>query len=206
MIAAILEKSPPLVSSLQPLIPAGISYVIETCLAKDPDDRWQTVREVKRELLRPARQRDAMPVPEKARGLRYAMAVLAVAILGLAIAHFRDPAREENLVRASILSHRASRLSPAPRPSLPMGVEWSSGRWPRMAGACCGSAHSTRSCRRSRWAAPKVRRSRSGRPTAGSWGSSPMEGKLKKIDVSSGTVLDVVRCPFRSGGTWSRIA
>jgi hypothetical protein len=33
-----MEKNPPPVSSLQPLIPAGIDYVVETCLAKDPLD------------------------------------------------------------------------------------------------------------------------------------------------------------------------
>jgi serine/threonine protein kinase len=45
-------------------VPQHIDNVVRTCLAKDPNDRWQTAREVKRELLRP---RDAPSLPTKRR-------------------------------------------------------------------------------------------------------------------------------------------
>jgi Tol biopolymer transport system component/predicted Ser/Thr protein kinase len=44
LIAAILERTP------APLEPAGLNRVVETCLAKDPDDRFQTARDLKRAL------------------------------------------------------------------------------------------------------------------------------------------------------------
>jgi Tol biopolymer transport system component/predicted Ser/Thr protein kinase len=50
LIAKILETDPPPISSLQPLTPPALDRVVKTCLAKDPDDRWQTARDLSREL------------------------------------------------------------------------------------------------------------------------------------------------------------
>src|SRR5262249_30356815 len=50
LIAAILQREPPSISTLQPLAPASLDRIVETCLAKDPDDRWQSARDLVREL------------------------------------------------------------------------------------------------------------------------------------------------------------
>jgi serine/threonine-protein kinase len=50
LIAAILEKEPPTMSSLQPMTPPALGRVVKRCLAKDPDDRWQTARDLEVEL------------------------------------------------------------------------------------------------------------------------------------------------------------
>ena len=50
LIAAILEHDPPPISTLQPLTPAGLDRVVRTCLAKDPDARWQSASDLAREL------------------------------------------------------------------------------------------------------------------------------------------------------------
>ena len=50
LIAAILEHEPPSLSTLQPLTPAGLDRLVRTCLAKDPDPRWQSARDLEREL------------------------------------------------------------------------------------------------------------------------------------------------------------
>jgi serine/threonine protein kinase len=50
LIAAILEHQPLTVSSFQPLTPPILDRVVATCLAKEPDDRWQTARDLLREL------------------------------------------------------------------------------------------------------------------------------------------------------------
>jgi eukaryotic-like serine/threonine-protein kinase len=50
LIAAILEKEPPAMSSLQPMTPPALDRVVKRCLAKDADDRWQTARDLEVEL------------------------------------------------------------------------------------------------------------------------------------------------------------
>ena len=50
MIAAILERNPPPLSSLIPMAPQSLEHVLQRCLAKDPDDRWQTARDLMLEL------------------------------------------------------------------------------------------------------------------------------------------------------------
>ena len=47
---AILEKDPEPVSRLQPMAPASLDHVIQECLAKDPEARWQNAADVAREL------------------------------------------------------------------------------------------------------------------------------------------------------------
>src|ERR1700675_4186996 len=50
VIAAVLERNPPPVSSLQPMAPPALDRVVKTCIAKDPDERFQNVHDVKLQL------------------------------------------------------------------------------------------------------------------------------------------------------------
>ena len=50
LMAAIVAAEPPTLSSLQPRTPASLERLILRCLAKDPDDRWQTARDLAAEL------------------------------------------------------------------------------------------------------------------------------------------------------------
>ncbi len=50
LMRSIMSDTPPPVSSLQPVAPLALDRLIATCLAKDPDDRWQSARDVWREL------------------------------------------------------------------------------------------------------------------------------------------------------------
>ena len=50
LIAAILEHQPAPPSAVQPLMPPALDHVVATCLAKDPDERWQSASDLKREL------------------------------------------------------------------------------------------------------------------------------------------------------------
>ena len=48
--ASILMRDPPSPSSMQPSLPSAFDHLVERCLAKDPDERWQSARDVLFEL------------------------------------------------------------------------------------------------------------------------------------------------------------
>lgn len=51
LIAAILKEEPRPISELQPLSLPSLERIVTTCVSKDPDDRWQSSGDLKRELL-----------------------------------------------------------------------------------------------------------------------------------------------------------
>ena len=50
VMSAILEKEPEPVSAIQPRAPRALDHVIQRALAKEPNDRWQTARDLIHEL------------------------------------------------------------------------------------------------------------------------------------------------------------
>ena len=50
VMAAILEREPPPMSERQPLASALLEHLVNRCLAKDPNERWQNAGDVMREL------------------------------------------------------------------------------------------------------------------------------------------------------------
>ena len=50
LIASIIGSIPTPMSELQPLTPAGLDQIVLRALAKDPDDRWQTARDLLSQL------------------------------------------------------------------------------------------------------------------------------------------------------------
>jgi Tol biopolymer transport system component len=48
--AAVLERDPAPISSVQPAVPPALERLVKTCLDKDPDERWQTAHDVKLQL------------------------------------------------------------------------------------------------------------------------------------------------------------
>jgi eukaryotic-like serine/threonine-protein kinase len=48
--SAILSKDPELISTLQPLMPPALERTIQVCLAKEPDERWQSAGDLWKEL------------------------------------------------------------------------------------------------------------------------------------------------------------
>lgn len=50
VVAAILASDPPPVSAVQPMSPPALDRVIRNCLAKDPEDRFQSVHDLKLQL------------------------------------------------------------------------------------------------------------------------------------------------------------
>jgi serine/threonine protein kinase len=50
LIGAIMNSEPPPISNVQPVVAAALDHVVRTCLAKDPDQRWQSAADVGRHL------------------------------------------------------------------------------------------------------------------------------------------------------------
>ena len=51
LIASVLKEEPAPVSQIQPMVSPMLDQAISQCLAKDPDNRWQTAGDLKRALL-----------------------------------------------------------------------------------------------------------------------------------------------------------
>jgi serine/threonine protein kinase len=88
VIASILKDQAPPLHELQPLTPPGIERVIQRCLEKDPDKRWQSARDVKYALEWIAQLPDPIPVAETAPKRPWvsqsAAVLLALIVVGLA--------------------------------------------------------------------------------------------------------------------------
>src|SRR5262245_7191715 len=110
VMAAILEREPPPLSSVQPLAPPALDRIVTTCLAKDPDDRWQTARDLLRELTwvrdGGSARHDATPgkTDRRMRAVLPLAAVLATAALSM----------------LAIYLARGSGAAPAPRVMFPV--------------------------------------------------------------------------------------
>jgi eukaryotic-like serine/threonine-protein kinase len=50
LIASILDREPPPIQEIQPLVPPPLTRIVSTCLAKDPEERWQSAHDLMREL------------------------------------------------------------------------------------------------------------------------------------------------------------
>ncbi len=84
LISAILSSQPPPVSSFQPLSPPGLDQLVRTCLAKEPDQRWQSVHDVVLQLRAlaeaPPSGAAAGEVPARRAWLGWGVAALAVVL------------------------------------------------------------------------------------------------------------------------------
>ena len=123
LVAAILEHEPPALSNVDSLISPTISRIVATCLAKAPDDRWQTARDLERELTwartgdTATRTMAAVTARRKwRRALAWSAAVALTALTGTAIGYVsrRPPATDGQTVRFSIY--------PAPGTKFPRGT------------------------------------------------------------------------------------
>src|SRR5579864_6325510 len=96
IIAAILAAEPPPVSTLQPMSPPALDQIVGTCLAKDPDERFQTAHDLKLQLkwITKSGSKAGLSVPVAARRrnreriLWGVSALLFAACVVLALLHF----------------------------------------------------------------------------------------------------------------------
>ena len=93
LIAAILDSQPTPMSTLQPMSPPALDRVVRKCLGKDPEDRWQDVRDATDELKWIAEGGSqagvAVPAGVPARGqsrLAWSVATVTTVLLAVALA------------------------------------------------------------------------------------------------------------------------
>jgi len=107
LIAAIVSAQPPAITNVQPLAPVSLDHVISTCLAKDPDERWQSAHDVAQEL-RWIETNAVAPSAARTSSRRWiavaALALIAAAIL--AALYVRERLRPRDAVAFSMLPPR----------------------------------------------------------------------------------------------------
>ena len=110
LISAIMTAEPAPISVVQPLAPPALDHVVRTCLAKDPDARWQTAHDVLVELKWITEAGSQAGIAEPAatrRGRRELLlllfaSVVSLAFLVLAFLHFREKPAEVHAVKFTV--------------------------------------------------------------------------------------------------------
>jgi eukaryotic-like serine/threonine-protein kinase len=216
LIAAIIERVPPPISTISPMTPPAFDRVVKTCLAKDPEDRWQTAHDVMLELKWVAEGGSAagLPAPIVARRksrekLAWALAALfalgAIASAVIAVRFWRAAAQSRT-VRASVM--------PPPKSTFRFyGLSGAMALSPD--GRFLAYVASTPEGKRILWIRPLdsvTEQALSGTEDATFPFWSPdsryigffANDRLKKIAVGGGPALTICTAVDGRGGTWSR--
>jgi Tol biopolymer transport system component len=119
--SAILEKEPAPVTTLKPLAPPALEHAIRVCLAKNPDERWQTARDLSHELKWIGEVGSQAGAPAvtgrgwRAARIAWATAAILLGALGsaLGVAYFRKatPSAQATVVRSAILPPAGSQFA-----------------------------------------------------------------------------------------------
>ena len=215
LIAAILGQHPPPISALQPLTPPAMKHVVETCLAKDPMDRWQTARDLLHELKWIAAEGAQAGISKSAvsrrsgrRLLSWALtAVVSLAFLTVAVVHFRERASEMRPARFLVaMPDKVTfdwwdfpEISPDGRRLVIPGIAPDGKRllWIRSLDSLAVEAlPGTEGACYPFWS-----------PDSRSVAFFTVAGKLKKIDISGGTaqtLCDIPPLGGGNGGAWNQ--
>jgi Tol biopolymer transport system component/tRNA A-37 threonylcarbamoyl transferase component Bud32 len=207
VMAAILASQPRSLEEVAPLTPPALERVVSRCLEKDPDDRWQTARDVTAELQWVAKGGSRVGLPAVITGRRRnrerlawaACVVATLAAIGFAIAWVRRAPTPAPVVRFAV---------PVPEHLISVGPSALSpdGRFIAFDGADAGG-------RRQIWI--RALDALEPRPLSGTEGTSRpfwspdsrqlaffSGGKLKKIAVSGGSPQVICDAPRGSDGSW----
>ena len=211
--SAILEKEPEPLSAVKPMTPPALDHAIRTCLAKDPEKRWQTSRDLAHALKWIAQggsQAGAAATPGTRRSTREwllgtALALTTAAALALG---YQQATRAPTLVRVT-----RSYIKPMPDSSLMLSDGAGFALSPD--GRRLAFVASTVGGQSLLWVRPID--SLGAEALTGTngavypfWSADGRSlgffagGKLKKIDASGGTPFPLCDASDGRGGTWNR--
>jgi eukaryotic-like serine/threonine-protein kinase len=203
--SAILEQSPEPISVAQPLAPASLEYVVRTCLAKNPDERFQNAHDVALQLgwiAGSGGSPASVPVETKAAsGGRWAWllsAALAIALVAVGVVRLSSRGAKKTSYFAAPLSFEAQDVAISPNGHTVVIVgheesERSNVLWVYEP----GSEEATRIPNTEGADFPFW--SADGR-SLGFFA----DGKLKRLDLAGGPVQTLCDAPTGRGGTWNQ--
>jgi len=116
--SAILEKDLEPISATQPLTPPAFEHVVSTCLAKNPEDRFQTAHDVRLELKWTAEgasrlMAQGMAPPSKTAAKILSWTIATLAIIALVVGAFFVTKHDKPEVRYTVVTHREGSLQAA---------------------------------------------------------------------------------------------
>src|SRR6476661_994588 len=204
---SILRDDPTSITEISPMMPPALNRVIKTCLAKDPEDRFQTAHDVKLQLQWVAEggSQAGVPAPVAARRKsreRLAWGVAAAGLLAAAALGFgyvRRAPVPPRAVRFEVPAPEGVSAIDAPRVSpdgryLAFSATDSEGKpriWVRPLNAIAAQPlNGTEGTTRPFWS-----------PDSRFLGFMA-EGKLKKIEVTGGPAQKICDAPTGADGSW----
>ena len=212
LIAAIIHTQPEAISSVQPMTPPALDRVVRTCLAKDPDDRFQTAHDVKLQLQWIAEGGSAIGLPAPIAARRRGREKLAWAVAGIGMAAalaagavawgpWRASASSpRSLVRFSVPLPKDARLAPGPNLAVsPDGTHLV------LAPVSGGISQLYLRAIDQHEAVPMRGTEGAQRPffsQDGRWVGFFADGKLKKVSVDGGAPLALCDGPASRGASW----
>jgi len=215
VISSIISSDPPPMSSLQPMTPPALDRLVKRCLAKDPENRWQTARDLELELKWIAEGGSlarSFPVAPT-RGIRArwkgvsvwgGAAVLLAAIVGLAAWNLKPLGSPQAVSRFTIMLPPGQQLAGLEiGPAVALSPDGTHLAYVAIEG---GTQQIYLRPMDSLEAAPIPSTEGAGNPffsPNGQWLGFFADGKLKKVSVSGGTAITLGEAPAPRGATWA---
>ena len=201
LVGAILSADPAPMA-VKPFTPAWLERLVRRCLAKDAEDRYQSMRDVVLELRTPPEE-TAAALTKASRWPWVVAGVFAAAALAVSIVHFRETKEDPRLLKVSVLPPEGAAFRRTGPPAVsPDGhrlafvaaIDGNNQIWVRdldslTARALPGTADGSFPF----WS-----------PDSRNIGFFA-DGKLKKIDTAGGPALTLCDTGLVRGGTWSDI-
>jgi serine/threonine-protein kinase len=213
--SAILEKEPAPISTVKPMTPPALDHAIRRCLAKDPEERWQTARDLELELKWIAEggsQVTLAPiVPAKgihALGRRPLILSMGALLLGVVIASLvswglRPSPLPRPVSRTVITLPPGQRLAVADQPAVALSPDGTHLAYVAIQG---GTQQIYLRAMDSLAATPIPGTEGAVNPffsPDGQWLGFFAGGKLKKVSASGGTALSFNDTAFPVGASWN---